>query len=124
MPPAVDKSAVTSSKPNSSKETPPRLDLFDAVTAATPPDRSLHMAIADLITQFTDYPKLNVDPETGYVMTTEQVTVDMPVELKVAVNPNGTVKNLKGSPPTQLVKTTIMPVFHHMRLRIVREDGE
>jgi hypothetical protein len=45
----------------------------------------------------------------------------MPIELKVTVTQDGSVK-LKGSPPTQLVKTTIMPVFHQMRLRVVRTD--
>ncbi|NJM59353.1 MAG: hypothetical protein HC849_02730 [Oscillatoriales cyanobacterium RU_3_3] len=47
----------------------------------------------------------------------------MPIELKVTANNDGTV-NLKGSPPTQLVKTTVMPVFHQMQIRIVREDGD
>jgi hypothetical protein len=87
------------------------------------PDRTLYRPIAQLVEELTSYDKQIVDPETGYAMTLEQVTVDMPIELKVAVNPDGTVK-LTGSPPTQLVSTTIMPVFHHMRLRVVREDDE
>jgi hypothetical protein len=106
--------------PNST--TSPKLDLF-ANTKPQPPNRTLYRPIAQFVEELVNYDKQIVDPETGYAMTLEQVTVDMPIELKVAVNPDGTVK-LTGSPPTQLVRTTIMPVFHHMRLRVVREDGE
>jgi len=102
--------------------TPPNLNIF-AHAKPQPPDRTLYRPIAQLVEELTNYDKQIVDPKTGYAMTLEQVTVDMPIELKVAVNPDGTVK-LTGSPPTQLVQTTIMPVFHHMRLRVVREDGE
>lgn len=107
---------------NLPKPAPPKLDLFDAAVPS-PPDRSLLMPVAQLVEELTDYEKQIVDPQTGYAMTIEQLMVDMPIELKVTVNQDGSV-NLKSSPPTQLVKTTIMPVFHQMRLRVVREDGD
>jgi hypothetical protein len=108
----------------SSNSNPPKLDLFDAaVTPAKPPDRTLLMPFSQLVEELTNYEKQQVDPNTGFAMTIEQLTVDMPIELKVTVNNDGTV-NLKGSPPTQLVKTTVMPVFHQMQIRIVREDGD
>jgi hypothetical protein len=101
--------------------------LFDAAVKlnimAKTPDRSLHMPVSQLVGKLTDYPKFIADPQTGLAMTIEQLTVDMPIELKVIVNPDGTV-NVKGSPPTQLVQTTVMPVFHHMRLKVVRKDDE
>lgn len=102
---------------------PHRLDFFDAAAQAKTPDRSLLMPVSQLVGKLTDYPKFIADPETGNAMTIEQLTVDMPIELKVTSNPDGTLQ-VKGCPPTQLVKTTVMPVFHHLRLRIVREDGE
>jgi hypothetical protein len=102
--------------------TSPTSNLF-AHAKPQPPDRTLYRPIAQFVEELAHYDKQIVDPETGYAMTLEQVTVDMPIELKVAVNPDGTVK-LISSPPTQLVQTTIMPVFHHMRLRVVREDDE
>ncbi|WP_414573171.1 hypothetical protein [Nostoc sp. CCY 9925] len=109
---------------NSSNPNPPKLDLFDAATTPTkPPDRTLLMPFSQLVEELTNYEKQQVDRNTGFAMTITQLTVDMPIELKVTVNHDGKV-NLKGSPPTQLVKTTIMPVFHQMRLTVVREDGD
>lgn len=100
-----------------------RFDLFDAAAQAKAPDRSLQMPFAQLVDKLTDYETQIGTPELGCVMTIEQLTVDMPIELKVTVNPDGTC-TIKGSPPTQLVQTTVMPVWHQMRLRVVREDGE
>lgn len=110
-------SQASSNTPNS-----PKLGLF-AHAKPQVPDRTLYRPIAQLVEELTSYEKQIVDPETGFAITLEQITVDMPIELKVTVNADGTVQ-LTGSPPTQLVSTTIMPVFHHMRLRVVREDGE
>lgn len=110
-------------KPTPADHSSHRLDFFDAAAQAKTPDRSLLMPVSQLVGKLTDYPKFMADPQSGETMTIEQLTVDMPIELKVAVNPDGTI-NVKGSPPTQLVKTTVMPVFHRMRLRVVREDGE
>ncbi|NJR31209.1 hypothetical protein HC762_00150 [bacterium] len=108
----------------SSNSNPPKLDLFDAVaTPPKPPDRTLLMPFSQLVEELTNYQKQQLDPNTGLAVTIEQLTVDMPIELKVTANNDGTV-NLKGSPPTQLVKTTVMPVFHQMQIRIVREDGD
>lgn len=100
----------------------PKLDMFDAVAPTEQNDRSLLMPFAQLVEELTNYEKQQVNHKTGLVMTIEQLTVDMPIELKVTVNNDGKV-NIKGSPPTQLVKTTVMPVFHQMRLRIVK-DGD
>ena len=54
-------------------------------------------------------------------MTIEQLQVDMPIELRVSVAEDDTV-TLHGSAPTQRVATTILPVFHRLKLRVVRED--
>ena len=109
---------------NSNNPNRPKLDLFDAVaTAPKPPDRTLLMPFSQLVEELTNYEKQQVDPNTGFAMTIAQLTVDMPIELKVIVNHDGKV-NLKGSPPTQLVKTTVMPVFHQMQIWIVREDDD
>lgn len=108
----------------SNNPNPPKLDLFHtAATPPKPPDRTLLMPFSQLVEELTNYEKQQVDPNTGFAMTIAQLMVDMPIELKVTVNHDGKV-NLKGSPPTQLVKTTIMPVFHQMRLTVVREDGD
>lgn len=110
------------SNPTNTPTNQPKLDLFDAAIP-TPPDRSLLMPFSELVLELTSYEKQLIDPVSGFAMTIEQVTVDMPIELKINVNQDGTV-NLKASPPTQLVKTTVMPVFHQMKLRAIRDDGE
>jgi hypothetical protein len=104
-------------------ENKPKLDMFDAVAPTEQNDRSLLlMPFGQLVEELTNYQKQQVDEKTGLVMTIEELTVDMPIELKVIVDNDGKV-DLMGSPPTQLVKTTVMPVFHQMRIRIVR-DGD
>ncbi|MDJ0702775.1 MAG: hypothetical protein QNJ46_05795 [Leptolyngbyaceae cyanobacterium MO_188.B28] len=75
---------------------------------------------ADLIHALTDYEKQRVDPETGQVLTVEQIKVDMPIELRVEVDESGQVK-LKGSAPTQRTETTLLPVFHQLQLHIVED---
>jgi hypothetical protein len=60
------------------------------------------------------------DPTSGMVQIVEQVEVDMPVEIRVEVDEQGQVR-LMGSPPTQRTETTILPVFHQMKLRISQE---
>lgn len=123
MAPLVEQITLRSKTPAVAPSSPHRLDLFDAAAQAKVPDRSLQMPFAQLVDELTNYETQVGTPELGCVITIEQLTVDMPIELKVTVNPDGTC-TVKGSPPTQLVQTTVMPVWHQMRLRVVREDGE
>ncbi|MBE7383758.1 MAG: hypothetical protein F6J95_020370 [Leptolyngbya sp. SIO1E4] len=92
--------------------------------AATPPawdeDDPL-LPFDQLVSHLADYDKQLVDPATGQALTVEQLQVDMPIELRVTVEDDGSV-SLNGAPPTQRTETTILPVFHQMKLRIVRED--
>ena len=106
--------------PEPSPETPPEL----------PPDALLAheqfeeldplMPLADLIHVLTDYEKQRINPETGQVLTVEQIKVDMPIELRVSVDDAGQV-TLKGAAPTQRTETTVLPIFHQMQLRIVED---
>ena len=74
-----------------------------------------------LVSHLADYNQQWVDPDTGQTLTVEQLQVEMPIELRVTVADDGSV-SLQGAPPTQRTETTILPVFHQMKLRIVRED--
>lgn len=121
--PLVEQITLRPKAPATASPSPHRLDLFDAAAQAKVPDRSLQMPFAQLVDKLTDYETQIGSPQLGCVMTIEQLTVDMPIELKVMVNPDGTCI-VTGSPPTQGIQTTIMPVWHQMRLRVVREDGE
>ena len=81
------------------------------------------MSFSDMIDTLADYEKQRIDPQTGQVMTIEEMKLNFPIELRVEVNPEGKV-NLKSSPPTQRTETTILPVWHQLKMRIVRDDGE
>lgn len=82
----------------------------------------LLLPVAKLIYDLTNYEQ-PFDPKTGQAMTIEQIRLDMPIELRVGVDNEGTV-HLKGAPPTQRLETTIMPVFHRMKLRIIQNHDD
>ena len=54
-------------------------------------------------------------------MHIDALTFDLPVELDPIVA-DGVVNALGTSPPTQIVETSVMPVFH--RLRVTLAEGE
>lgn len=49
------------------------------------------------------------------------MTIAMPIELDVT-NGGGTVLALGAAPPTQQIETTILPVFHHLRVTLAADD--
>jgi hypothetical protein len=83
-------------------------------------DDDLSPPFHQLIWELVDTEMAIADPTSGMVQIVEQVEIDMPVEIRVEVNEQGQVK-LTGSPPTQRTETTILPVFHQMKIRISRE---
>ncbi|MEM8808169.1 MAG: hypothetical protein AAGF01_19280 [Cyanobacteria bacterium P01_G01_bin.38] len=83
-------------------------------------DRDPLLPFAELIQSLTDYEKQRVNPETGQVLTVENIKVDMPIELRVSVNEAGQV-TLKGAAPTQRTSTTVLPVFHRMQVHVVED---
>lgn len=102
---------------------PTDLNLFGQSRTTDFDDLDVRMPIAELIQEFMSVQTQIVDPVTGYAMTVEEMKLDLPIELKVAVA-GDRVTHVKASPPTQLFETTVMPVFHRLRLRVVREYGE
>jgi hypothetical protein len=78
---------------------------------------------ADLIYELVNYGMEMTDPTTGLTLTLDQININMPIEFNAIVNEIGQV-TLQGSPPTQRTETTFLPVFHQMRLQIVRDDAE
>lgn len=61
-----------------------------------------------------------VDAQSGAGMFVESLQISMPFELDVHLDAGGCV-SLAGSPPTQYTETTILPVFHQLKLRVVTE---
>ena len=59
----------------------------------------------------------------GLVVTVEELALEMPIEVGIAVADDGRVA-LAAAPPTQRIETSILPVFHQLRVRIALSDGE
>lgn len=82
---------------------------------------NLQQPFSELVHDLVDYGMYLEDENTGLAMTVENVNLNMPVEIGITVDDNGKV-TLSGSPPTQRTKTTILPVFHQMKIKVVRDD--
>ncbi|MEM9276381.1 MAG: hypothetical protein AAGA80_26030 [Cyanobacteria bacterium P01_F01_bin.143] len=82
---------------------------------------SLQQPFAELIHDLVNYGMHIEDENSGLAIAVEDVSLDMPVEIGVTVDDEGKV-TLHGSPPTQLTETTTLPVFHQMKLKVVRDD--
>ncbi|NER30146.1 MAG: hypothetical protein F6J89_21625 [Symploca sp. SIO1C4] len=78
---------------------------------------SLHSPLAEVVEQLTDWDEILADSQTGSTMHVEAVKLEMPLELGVQADETGKL-SLNGSAPTQTVETTIMPVFHRLKLRV------
>jgi hypothetical protein len=65
---------------------------------------------------------VNVDPEMiGEQMTVSEIKVDLPFELQVSQD---LAKwQLDAAPPTQIIETTVMPVWHRVRMTVSLNDG-
>ncbi|MDJ0590877.1 MAG: hypothetical protein QNJ72_12910 [Pleurocapsa sp. MO_226.B13] len=72
---------------------------------------------ADMVQQLVDYGEPLEDPVADRTMAIEKVKVEMPVEIKVSVDDDGQA-SLKSNAPTQSTETTIMPVFHRLKLTV------
>lgn len=82
---------------------------------------SLLQPFSELVHDLVDYGMYLEDENSGLSMTVENVNLDMPVEIGITVDDDGKVQ-LKGSPPSQRTKTTILPVFHQMKIKVVRDE--
>jgi len=56
--------------------------------------------------------------DDGMAMTA--ITVAMPVELDILAG-GGRVLALGGAPPTQAIETSVLPVFHQLRVTLVAD---
>lgn len=64
-----------------------------------------------------------VIPETeGNVLLVSEVALELPIELDLTEEGEGW--RLDAAPPTQQVETTVLPVWHRLRLKVSLDDGE
>ena len=59
------------------------------------------------------------DTDAGLAFAVEEMKLDLPFEMDVHVDAEGQVL-LAGAPPTQHIETSVMPVFHRLKVRVVR----
>lgn len=65
----------------------------------------------------------SVIPESaGEVLLVREIALDLPVEIELA-DENGEWR-IEAAPPTQLIETTVLPVWHRVQLRVSLDDGE
>jgi hypothetical protein len=62
------------------------------------------------------------DDGTGVRLTVTELRFDLPMELRVRRAGGVESLNLRAGPPTQRVQTTVFPVLHRLRVRLVRSD--
>lgn len=64
--------------------------------------------------------ELDEDIDEAGAMSIERVVCDLPVELAARDDADGALVVLL-SPPRQPIVTTVMPVFHRLRITVVRD---
>ncbi len=62
-------------------------------------------------------------PVEEAAMTLDEARLDLPIELAVRIDDDGTVR-VEASPPLQQIETTVLPVFHRMKLRVTLNGNE
>ena len=80
-------------------------------------ENEILIPFADMVQQLVDYGEPIEDPLSDRAMTIEKVKVEMPVEFQVLVGNDGKAI-LKSNAPTQSTATTVMPVFHRLKLTV------
>ncbi len=84
-------------------------------------ENEILIPFADMVQQLVDYGEPLEDPLSERTMAIERVKVDLPVEINVLVDDDGQA-SLKSNAPTQNTETTIMPVFHRLKLTVELDD--
>ena len=75
--------------------------------------------LRDVVVAMVDIDRVQ---DASQEMHIDELTFDLPVELDPVVT-DGQVNALGASPPTQIVETSTMPVFHHLRVTLA-ERGD
>ncbi|MDG4862428.1 hypothetical protein P8605_30255 [Streptomyces sp. T-3] len=84
------------------------------------PGDELRGSLGELITRLCAAAQVD-DAELGGAMHVASLGLDLPVELDVRPDADGTLQ-VRACPPTQRVATTYLPVFHRMTVRITGEE--
>ena len=75
------------------------------------------LEMGEFIVQMSDFNGHLFDPDSLTSFQLEEVDLSMPVQLDLLVQDDGAV-TLGGSPPLYYADTTILPVFHQLKVKI------
>lgn len=81
------------------------------------------LEMGEFVYEMSDIDGYLTSEEAEFALKMEHVELDMPIQLDVKVAEDGTVK-IGSSPPLYYVETTVMPVFHQMKIHIERDKPE
>ncbi|BAZ11125.1 hypothetical protein NIES4071_29510 [Calothrix sp. NIES-4071] len=95
--------------------------IFDTSHISKVSQNDVLLPFSQVINQLADYEMYIEDPVFGQSLSVESIKIDMPVEIRVSFDDNGEVA-LKGSAPTQRTETTILPVFHRIKIQICQDN--
>ncbi len=86
--------------------------------------KSDYVPLEELVTGLVVENGQIIDDEIGLVVTLDKVATEFPIELRIERGESGL--RLTTAPPTQHIETTILPVWHQLRVTVVRnaEDDE
>lgn len=79
--------------------------------------------LRELLLGFVPVPEDDGEDDDEASLLLESLAVDLPLELSLR-RAAGAPLELLGSTPTQRIETTILPVWHRLRLTIVTDHGE
>lgn len=75
------------------------------------------LEIGDFVGQMSEIDGYLFSGEEQFNLYAERISLDMPVQLDIKVTDTGIVK-IGSSPPLYYVETSIMPVFHQIRINM------
>jgi hypothetical protein len=77
------------------------------------------MSVKEMVSFFFESFEEMTDEQEGVVMGVERITLDMPVQLEVVLNNDGSV-NLGTTPPLYRIDTSFNPIFHQLKFTMER----
>ena len=78
------------------------------------------------LTSFSEFIQLMTDLSADELLargiSISEMSIGLPIELETLAEGPDPVR-IEAGPPTQQVETSFMPLFHHLRLKLVSKDG-
>lgn len=78
--------------------------------------------LSEFLAELAGVASVDADSEIEEAVSISEINFDLPFEMNL-LEESGTWQ-LDAAPPTQKVETTVMPVWHRVRLRVTVDNGE